>query len=74
MHGLNSRVRLVNRLIMISEFVKQSKKAAKNLKARPGRLVVVEYDKKERQNFTFDRSSDFSANKSHSNLVTPIIP
>ena len=40
---------------MISEFVKQSKKAAKNLKARPGRLVVVEYDKKERQNFIFDK-------------------
>ena len=59
---------------MISEFVKQSKKAAKNLKARPGRLVVVEYDKKERQNFIFDRSSDFSAIKSHSNLITPIIP
>ena len=49
---------------MISEFVKQSKKAAKNLKARPGRLVAVEYDKKERQNFTFDRLSDFSAKKS----------
>ena len=56
-----SCVRLLNGLNIISEFVKQSKKAAKNLKARPGRLVVVEFDKKERQNFIFDISSDLSA-------------
>merc|ERR1739848_922865 len=36
---------------VIPKFVKQSKKAAKNLKARPGRLVVVEYDKKTKKLF-----------------------
>ena len=43
------------------------------MKARPGSLVVVEYDKKERQNFTFDRSSDFSANKISWLISWPLI-